>query len=281
MPAGVVSLYEPKTTASKPELARELVNLLTRAVCPRRVHITADAAYRGPAWRRLPGCATLTTRLPRNAVLYAPAPPPTGKRGRPRAKGERLGTPADLAAPAAWHTTTVTRYGITTTVEAARIVCLWYGSLHTTPVAVILIRDPGSDRAYDIALVTTGTTATVEQTIGRYAGRWSIEQAFKDAKGELGAGDAENRLEPAVRRSVPFAMMCQTILVLWYVRAGDTDADITAHRITAPWYRHKTTISLDDMLTAFRRNRINTNTPAHHPPQQNIPDPQACDYTAA
>jgi hypothetical protein len=196
-------------------------------------------------------------------------------------KGDRLGTPAELAATATWHTATVTRYGSTTTVQVATVSCLWYGSLHTTPVTVVLVRGPGGVRAYDIALVTTDPGTTPGHVIARYAARWSIEQTFKDAKDSLGVGDAQNRLETAVRRSVPFALLCQTILVLWYVRAGDAGTDITTRRIVAPWYRHKTTISIDDMLIAFRRNRINTNTPAHHPSRQNIPDPKTCDYTAA
>src|ERR671936_337242 len=65
----------------------------------------SHAAYRSPGWRSLPAAVTCTTRLPANAVLYAPAPPRTGRRGRPRPKGARLGTAADLAAAAAWRTT--------------------------------------------------------------------------------------------------------------------------------------------------------------------------------
>ncbi|GHB83736.1 hypothetical protein GCM10010347_63270 [Streptomyces cirratus] len=57
----------------------------------------ADAAYHGKALRHLPGRITFTTRLPANAVLYDLAPPPTGRRGRPALKGDRLGTPVDLA----------------------------------------------------------------------------------------------------------------------------------------------------------------------------------------
>ena len=73
----------------------------------RLVHVVADAAYHGPALRTLPENVTWTCRLPRNAVLYDLAPPRTGKRGRPRAKGKRLGTADDIAAAAAWATVTV------------------------------------------------------------------------------------------------------------------------------------------------------------------------------
>ena len=56
---------------------------------------------------------TITTRLPSNAALYAPAPPRTGRRGRPHKKGHRLGALGELAATATWHTVSLHRNGAT------------------------------------------------------------------------------------------------------------------------------------------------------------------------
>ena len=95
----------------KVEMAAALVSLLALAFPGRMVHVVADAAYHGPALRTLPGNVTWTCRIPRNAVLYDLAPPRTGRRGRPRTKGDRLGTADDIAAAAAWATVTVTAYG--------------------------------------------------------------------------------------------------------------------------------------------------------------------------
>ena len=245
-----------EASASKTEQARAMVNLLSRAFAERRIHVVADALYRGPAWIALPGNVTFTTRLAANAVLYAPPPAPTGRRGHPAWKGARLGTAADLAAGARFTTMGVTRYGITETVRVAVIDCLWWGSLHRTPVRVVLVRESDSTRTYDIALITTDPRASAARIVARYAARWSEEQTIKDGKELFGAGDAANRLPQAVRRSVPFAMLGITILVLWYHRAGNPAADLAARRIASPWYRHKCTVSLDDMLTAFRRARI-------------------------
>lgn len=66
----------------------------------------------------------MTTRLPANAVLYDLAPPPTGRRGRPALKGDRLGTPTDLTATAQFTTAKVRRYGRTDSVRIAEIRCL-------------------------------------------------------------------------------------------------------------------------------------------------------------
>jgi DDE superfamily endonuclease len=55
--------------------------------------LVCDAAYAGKALAGLPAQVTVTTRLRCDAALYQLAPPPTGRRGRPRLKGARL---ADL-----------------------------------------------------------------------------------------------------------------------------------------------------------------------------------------
>jgi DDE superfamily endonuclease len=123
----------PKSGVSKPDAARALVGLLARAFPDRPIHVVADAAYRGPAWRTLPANATFTTRLPANAVLYALPPGPTGRRGHPAWKGAKLGTRAELATTATWSTASVTRYGTTETVRVAILTCLWWGSSHRTP----------------------------------------------------------------------------------------------------------------------------------------------------
>jgi len=62
-------LHIPKTTASKTEQARALVDLLAAALPDRTIHVVGDALYRGPVWRGLPRRVTFTTRLAANAVL--------------------------------------------------------------------------------------------------------------------------------------------------------------------------------------------------------------------
>lgn len=259
-------LYVPKSGVSKSEHARAMVNLLSRALAERRVHVVADALYRSPAWRNLPGNVTFTTRLSSKAVLYAPAPEATGRRGHPAWKGPRLGTAAQVAVTAAWRETTVTRYGHTGTVLLADVPCLWWGSLHRTPVRLVLVRDLDR-RRNDLALVTTDQLTPAEDIVERYCARWSIEQAIKDGKDLLGVGDAQSRVQAAVERTVPFMMLTLTILVCWYARCGDAGTDLAQRRGLARWYRRKkTTISVTDMLIAFRRARITTIDPGQSTP---------------
>ena len=86
-----------------------LVKVLAEAFPGRQVHGTGDAAFHGEPLV-IEG-TTWTTRLPANAVLHGPKPPPTGKRGRPREKGDRIGTCADAAPHADWRDTVIRAYG--------------------------------------------------------------------------------------------------------------------------------------------------------------------------
>jgi hypothetical protein len=254
--------------ASKVSCACELVTRLAGAFPGRAVHVVADAHYHGPALRGLPPGVTWTTRLPRNAVLYAQAPPRVRKPGRPPRKGPRLGTAADLAAAAAWQEAAVHIYGRDQAQDLAEVTCLWYGCLDTIPVRVILARDT----ARQIALVTTDLDTPAAALIQRYAARWSIEQAFADARNILGAGEARNRTRRAVQRTVPFAMLVHTLVVLWYARHGHDRSAITARRAAEPWYHAKTEPAFEDMLTTLRRTmicaRISGGSPAHPAPEQ-------------
>ncbi|MDQ4032978.1 MAG: transposase [Actinomycetota bacterium] len=129
---------------SKPDLARDLVDALAERFGDRRIDLVADAAYGCGVFAGLGRDMTITTRARCHAAFYEPAPPRTGKRGRPRLKGDRVGTPTDIAASATWKTTTVTRYGTTTPVQITERTCLWYGTWRTDPVRVILLRDTGA-----------------------------------------------------------------------------------------------------------------------------------------
>ncbi len=256
----------------KVETAAALVKLLALAFPGRMIHVVADAAYHGPALRTLPGNVTWTCRIPRNAVLYHLAPPRTGRRGRPRTKGDRLGTADDIAATAAWATVTVHAYGRPQVRHVTEVTCLWYGSWHTRAVRLILSRDEHTTRGYDLGLVTTDRAASPAALVTRYAARWGIEQAFADARNVLGAGEARNRVRRAVERTVPFALLVHTLIVICNARSGHDPADIDDRRAAQPWYRTKTEPAFEDMLIKLRRTliaaRFSATRPAQPAPEQ-------------
>ena len=249
-------LWRGKGTASPVELAGQMLEKLAAAFPGRAVHGTGDAAFHGE--RLVIEGTTWTTRLPANAVLHGPRPPRTGKRGRPRAKGARLGTCAEIAAAASWQDTVIHAYGQDTAVQVFSREALWYGSFKSAPGRLVLVRDPHSGKPYDLGLFTLDTGASPEAAAERYSWRWPIEPSNATGKQLLGAGDACNRTEKAVERTVPFAFLVQSLLIVWYARHACSPADVERRRLLCPWYRTKTEPSPADMLAALRRDFLKT-----------------------
>ncbi len=195
---------------------------------------------------------TWTTRLRSNAALYGLPPERTGKRGRPRARGDRLPSLAKIAATASFSQVTVTRYSKTEIIAVHAFTCLWYCVTGAKTVTVVLIRDK-SKTGYDLALVTAQQRPGIAAVIERYAARWAIEVAIEDAKQLFSTGQARNRTARAVERTIPFMLACQAIAVTWYATAGHSPADTAARRANAPWYTAKTEPSTADMTAKLRR----------------------------
>ncbi len=191
------------------------------------------------------------------AALFEFAPPKTGKRGRPRIKGNKLPKLVEIAKKAQWVQLDVRRYDAdgdgAVTVEVYSFTCLWHGVLGTEPVKVVMVRDIGKD-GYGIAIVTTDIEADETIIVERYAKRWSIEVCFEEGKLIVGVADARNRTREAVERTVPFCNLSMSLLVVWFTTSGmNPDVIVQQRRDLAPWYRSKTNVSVADMLDAARQ----------------------------
>jgi hypothetical protein len=269
-------LFRPKDDEhpdrpSQPELARTLIDMVLARFPTRIVQLVMDGAYATKAWRGLPEHVTVTTRMRTNAAVFALAPPRTGKRGRPALKGARLRSLAQIAARAVFAPVTITAPDGRTRVEHVwRTRCLWYGPFHTRPVVVMLIRKPDRTDGFDVAIASTDADATSAELIARYDSRWTIETAHQEAKTH-GVGQARNRVQKAVERTVPFGFLTQTITIAWYALHGNPDTDLDARRRQAPWYRQKATISYSDMLAALRRELIRHEYRAQAPAAASAP----------
>ena len=173
------------------------------------------------------------------------------------------------------------RYGQTETVDLAVIDCIWYGSFGNTLGRCVLVREPGSRKAYDLALFTLDLdpAATPAQIVERYAVRWSIEPANAVGKQQMGVGQARNRVKNAVERTVPFGMIIQSLVIVWYATAGYHPDDTLARRLAQPWYRTKTEPSFEDMINKLRKALIVARFTPTSPGQ---PDPDLLhDYALA
>jgi DDE superfamily endonuclease len=253
-------------SASRLWLARRMAQMIAGALPGRHIRIVADSAFAGGELKKLPARVTWTTRLRKDAALYGLPSARTGRRGRPRQKGDRLPCLAELAATTAFTQVTVTRYGKTAAISAATVTCLWPSVFGTRAVTVVLIRDRSAS-GYDLALVTTDTAASAARVIERYAARWSIEVAIEDARQVFGAGQARNRTARAVERTIPFQLACQAVTACWYATAGHDPADVAGHRARAPWYTTKAQPSTADMAAKLRRVIIAARFKASRPDQ--------------
>jgi len=159
------------------QLARELLDLAVAHLGARPVHLVGDAASIGKPLRGLPAHVTVTARLRSDAARYQPAPPRTGRAGRPRVNGDRLPELIVLAAMTRyrWTPVQVCCYGATLQREVLALRCLWYGALGGQPVQVILSRPVGAPDGYELALVSTDLDATPAELVERYSTRWSVE----------------------------------------------------------------------------------------------------------
>lgn len=241
---------------SKPELARQMLDLIAALFPGRQVKLVGDSAYATKAFRGVGDRVIVTSRLKSNAALYAPKPPRTGKRGQPAKKGPELGKLAEIAAAADWQQIEVTRSGRRQQMQVHRFEALFYDVWGERPVQIVLVRRLTRTAGYDIALISMNTTATAAQIIEDYDERWQVEVAIEDAKQITGVGQARNRVKQAIERTVPFGLLCQSLTICWYALNGRAEHDVEHRRRHARWYRHKQNPSYQDMLASLRRANI-------------------------
>ena len=129
------------------------------------------------------------------------------EKGRTPLKGRKLPTLAEIASSAVFEPVTVTGPdGRSRAIQVHEFTCLWYKPFYTRPVKVVLIRNPGTEAGFDVALASTDADIPAAELIARYDSRWTIETANQEAKAH-GVGEARNRVQKAVERTVPFGFL--------------------------------------------------------------------------
>ena len=230
--------------------AAAMLNQIAAWLPDRCCHLVADGAYATLAGYDL-SRIEVTSRMRRDAALYQAAPPPTGKRGRPRTRGERLPTPTQLSATLpsrAFTTVQADVRGTTVTRLVHTRDVLWYRVNKTNLVRLVIVRDPDGHQPDDYFL-TTDLTATGVEIISRYASRWAIEVAFRDVKQDLGGHQPQSWKRKGPERTAALSLWLHATTWCWYL-----DTHPGGHTWTPrPWYRTKATPSFLDALAALRR----------------------------
>jgi hypothetical protein len=230
------------------ELAEAMVTDLAGWLPERAFTLCADGFYASLAGRDIPR-TRLVSRMRRDAAIYAlPAASRPGKRGRKPKKGPRLSTPQVMASHVRrWKAITVNERGRSRQRLVYSRVVLWYGVSHA-PMRLVIVRDP-EGREPDDFFFTTDLGMTEAQVIEAYAGRWSIEDTFRNTKQAVGGQEPQVWKEGGPERAAAFSLLLHGIVWVWYVHGGHRSAPL---RVT-PWYTHKERPSFQDAISALRR----------------------------
>jgi hypothetical protein len=232
------------------ELAQAMLQQLASWLPERVFRLHADGFYATLAGRGLVHIH-LISRMRRDAVLYEPLSATGGKkkRGRPRTKGRRLPTPEQMAGHVrSWQSvTTIERGKAKNRLIYARPV-VWY-RVSKSPVLLVISRDPqGKER--DDFFFSTDLSLKPEQVVGGFAGRWSIEDTFRNTKQFIGGQEPQTWKGQGPERAAMLSLWLSSVVWLWYLSQKGRCGKIRV----LPWYPKKVHPSFQDALAALRRH---------------------------
>ena len=128
--------------------------------------------------------------LPREAALYAPAPPRVaGTNGRPRVQGERLPQLKQVLQErqTIWHRLRVRWYdGRRRTLDVTSGTAVWYRiGQPVLPVRWVLVRDPAGKLA-PRAYFSPCPSDRARDIVTGFMKRWTIETTLEESRAHLG-----------------------------------------------------------------------------------------------
>jgi hypothetical protein len=268
-------LYRKKTGSPSDRTCLDLMAEMIAEVVgwfpERQVIFVGDGFYAPLAGRDFER-VTVISRIRHDAALYKPLlARHVCKRGRPRTKGDRMPTPAQIASQAKsrdWKLVEVVERG--TTRERLVLVrkAVWHSVRPGKPILLVVSRDP-TGKEKDDFFFTTDLTMDAAAVIAAYAERWSIEVTYRDAKQILRIETPQTWKRTGPEKVAAFGYMLYGLICMWFLRHGN-------HRVVAPapWYLGKRTPSFLDALAAIRlqiwRSRYS---------QAVLTDPQSTEFT--
>jgi hypothetical protein len=186
---------------------------LRRWLPHRALVVVADYSYAALeflyACQTMVNPVTIITRLRLDAALYEPAPPRSGKAGRPRKKGKRLPTLQAVLDDSLtkWQTVQVNWYdGQTQWMEMTSQTAVWYhNGIPPVPIRWVLIRDPQGE--YETtALLATSLELDPLQSINWFVQRWQVEVTFEEGRAHLGVETQRQWSDKAIERTTPILL---------------------------------------------------------------------------
>ena len=244
-------------------MAEEAMNTITAWLPNRHIRCCGDGAYASILMPMHSPRRTCISRLRRDAALYERKPSSTGKRGRPRSRGTRIGNPVEIAKRAkSWTTAVVDMRGKSVTKLLHTRIVLWY-AVSKQPVQLVICRDPDGNEPDDF-WVCSDIRLPAAEVVSVYAGRWSIEDTFRATKQTVHVQHPQSWAGEGPARAAMLGFLLYSLVWWWFLALPRA-----AQRVEpTPWYTTKATPSFADAMAALRsvfwRNRIYTNS-AHGP----------------
>jgi len=170
--------YQARGRKAQTPLARsvQMLKLLRRWLPVRPLVVVGDSAYAALDFLRTMQYLNVTfvTRLRLDAALYEPVPPYGGK-GRPRKKGKRLPTLAQVLHDpnTTWTTVSLTWYdGQQRDMQIVSACAVWFHVGKTPlPIRWVLVRDPQGEYA-PVGLLSTDPAAAPLSIVSWFVQRW-------------------------------------------------------------------------------------------------------------
>jgi len=251
--------YEGKVRAHKKltDWMRQALLQIRRWLPNRALVFVADSSYAVidllAGLSQGPHPITMVVRFRMDAALYEPVPPrPAGQLGRPRQKGARLPTLAQVAADqqTRWQRQIVRYwYGeIQRTIEITSGTAVWFHSGHpAVPMRWVIVRDPlGKFKTQ--ALLCTDLQVQPAQIVHWFIQRWQLEVTHREVREHLGVETQRQWSDLAIARTTPALFGLFSVVTLLAHRLAQRGKVLT--RQTA-WYT-KPRPTFSDALAAVR-----------------------------
>ena len=234
----------------KTQLGRELVQCVLGWLPEAPLVLVADEAYScSTVLEGLPDRLVFVGAMRPDAVLSRPRTRPcrSARTGRPLTRDVPCPTPEALARDTRtpWQQARTHLYGEERQVRSKQMVARWRRATGLRMLKVVVVQLEGGSRPLRV-FFSTDAHASALQVVHRVAGRWSIEVCFRDLKQLLGFADSRARHRLSVLRTAPFAGLCYTLLVLWFIELACPWRQLTLP--CRPWYTTKHSVSFADVL---------------------------------
>lgn len=240
--------------ATKLELAVELLRWakLWLGFLGKPLWVVADGAYAKAVFLKaaIAEGIVVVSRLRKDAALRSvPGPRPSGKRGPNRTYGEqRIALAKRAGQGRGWTEEEFALYGKKVTKRYKTFLATWrpVGGV----IRVVLVDEP---RGW-VAFFCTDPDAAVADILGLVADRFSLENAFRDVKEVVGAGQQQVRHVWASVGSFHVCLWTFTLTEAW--AWGQDEEALVAHRSASPWDDKPRRASHADKRRGWRRELL-------------------------